>query len=676
MDSPRRARALGALIALAAMPALAGPAAAAPATSGPLAIPGNTIWAGDYETGNTSQWHGCQRSGSWSINVQSSFVREGNYAARYELRDGDTPIDANERSECQRSTGEVEGSDRWYSWSTYLDPSFPVSNGSGWATFTQWHTTGPSSPPVGFFLEGGKIVLKLQRQSVPGTFIGTINPWGIDLASNRGKWLDFAMHIKWSGSDSVGSIELWLNGVKQTMNWPLGGSASTYGGLGTSVLRARTLVPGYGAYFKHGYYRAVGLSGTAIIYQDGFRVTDGKGSGPYPAPEGSTPPPPPSTTTPTTPTEPTPPPPPPPPAVTVAVSPTTASVQTGTTKQFTASGSTVTWSVNGVNGGNATVGTVSPAGLYTAPAAVPSGAVSVTATSTVDTSKKASAAVTVTAPPPPPPVTNPTPPAPPATLDTPLFTDGFEGTAPGASGSPWTIYRQGSNAAAVVTSPVAAGKKAMDFRKNTTGNYTYAGRSFAASNNANVTMRVYLRDNTISNGTAHVITRVVSGLGSMAYTPRYEVGVSRTSAGALRWSVWSMDSKRVYSATAFSSTTPQMNRWYTLKLTTTWNSSSSQGRLQIDDGTDLRTPILNRSGFRADRLEIGVPWTNTGSRLRVTFDDVSVDNGSVTTTAAVKQQRYAKTRISGYTHKAAKAAKQVKKVTKYKAVMAKSAGFR
>ena len=45
------------------------------------------------------------------------------------------------------------------------------------------------------------------------------------------------------------------------------------------------------------------------------------------------------------------------------------------TRQFTAyvplSPNTVTWSVNDITGGNATLGTISAAGLYTAPAVVP-----------------------------------------------------------------------------------------------------------------------------------------------------------------------------------------------------------------------------------------------------------------------------------------------------------------
>ncbi len=90
--------------------------------------------------------------------------------------------------------------------------------------------------------------------------------------------------------------------------------------------------------------------------------------------------------------------------VSVSISPTSASVQTGATRQFTAtvtgsSNTAVNWQVNGVAGGNSTVGTISTSGLYTAPAAVPSpAAVTVKAISQADTTKSASATVTVIAP--------------------------------------------------------------------------------------------------------------------------------------------------------------------------------------------------------------------------------------------------------------------------------------
>jgi len=87
--------------------------------------------------------------------------------------------------------------------------------------------------------------------------------------------------------------------------------------------------------------------------------------------------------------------------VAVTITPTTATVKLQATQQFTATvtgndNTNVTWSVNSVTGGNATVGTVTTQGLYTAPAnALNSSSVSVTATSVADTSKYASATVTI-----------------------------------------------------------------------------------------------------------------------------------------------------------------------------------------------------------------------------------------------------------------------------------------
>ena len=85
----------------------------------------------------------------------------------------------------------------------------------------------------------------------------------------------------------------------------------------------------------------------------------------------------------------------------VTISPTTAQPFLGQTQQFdaTVTGSTntaVTWSVNGITGGNASLGIISTTGLYTAPQNLPSPAtVSVTATSQADPIKTATAQVTV-----------------------------------------------------------------------------------------------------------------------------------------------------------------------------------------------------------------------------------------------------------------------------------------
>ncbi len=89
------------------------------------------------------------------------------------------------------------------------------------------------------------------------------------------------------------------------------------------------------------------------------------------------------------------------PAVSVSVSPATAQVPATETQQFTAavtgtSNTAVSWNVNGISGGNSTVGTISATGLYTAPASVPTPpTVTVTATSQAVPSSSGSATVTI-----------------------------------------------------------------------------------------------------------------------------------------------------------------------------------------------------------------------------------------------------------------------------------------
>jgi len=85
----------------------------------------------------------------------------------------------------------------------------------------------------------------------------------------------------------------------------------------------------------------------------------------------------------------------------VKVAPATAQIRVAAKQQFTAtltgtSNMAVTWSVNGVAGGNATLGTVDASGLYTAPANVPNpDPVTVMATSVADPRASGSASTTV-----------------------------------------------------------------------------------------------------------------------------------------------------------------------------------------------------------------------------------------------------------------------------------------
>ena len=98
-------------------------------------------------------------------------------------------------------------------------------------------------------------------------------------------------------------------------------------------------------------------------------------------------------------------------AQTVKISPGYTTVGVNGTVQYTATvtgltNTTVTWSVNSVKGGNATYGTITTAGLYTAPAAIPANGITVTA---LASDNKTSATVYVAVEPPGPSITSVSP---------------------------------------------------------------------------------------------------------------------------------------------------------------------------------------------------------------------------------------------------------------------------
>src|SRR6185312_197944 len=89
----------------------------------------------------------------------------------------------------------------------------------------------------------------------------------------------------------------------------------------------------------------------------------------------------------------------------VSVDPTSATVNVGSSQPFKAtvtgtSNTAVTWTVNGVAGGNATLGTINASGLFSAPSTLPSPATeTITAISAADGNATDSAQITLQVPP-------------------------------------------------------------------------------------------------------------------------------------------------------------------------------------------------------------------------------------------------------------------------------------
>jgi hypothetical protein len=202
---------------------------------------GNAVWRGDFETGDLSQFSRAQMVSPDRLLVVSSPARQGSYAVKVTVRQGDNPIGASgNRNELVRLTREPSGSEYFYRWSTMFAPDFPSP--ATWQLFTQWHHDGSSgSPPVEFAVNNGRMILYCSGTQV----------WSAPLV--RGAWQDFIFHARWSSNPSVGFVELYLNGQL--------------------VLPRRycaTQFPGMLNYLKTGLYRNSTIAPTGVLYHDGW----------------------------------------------------------------------------------------------------------------------------------------------------------------------------------------------------------------------------------------------------------------------------------------------------------------------------------------------------------------------------------------------------------------------
>lgn len=233
----------------------------ASATPANAAVPtgSRVVFVGDYETGDFGQWTDCQnerhsascsrfRESFYGMQVQAAINRQGRWAARYEVRNGDKPAwSIGERAEVARyDIGRVhEGDERWYEFSLLFDAAFPAVTGD-FLVVMQWHG-GRGSPPMSLMVDAqGRLVLDGSGPDAPTMVIG-------DIA--RGQWVDYVVHAKFGRSISNGWAEVYRNGVL------------------TVPRHARDNMSSRSNYLKMGIYRDARETTTAVMWQDGLRVT-------------------------------------------------------------------------------------------------------------------------------------------------------------------------------------------------------------------------------------------------------------------------------------------------------------------------------------------------------------------------------------------------------------------
>jgi uncharacterized protein (TIGR03382 family) len=210
----------------------------------PTLASASTVWKGDFETGNLSQWNREQSVSSNRLLVVGSPVREGRYALKTTVRQGDDPIHSSgNRNELIYLDREAPGSEYFYKWSTLFPRSFPRS--ARWQIFTQWHHDGSGgSPPLEFYVVDDQLRMRV------GGSRGKI-VWRAPL--QREHWNDFVLHVKWSPDPGAGFVELYHDGK-----------------LVLPKMKVATQYRGQRNYLKLGLYRDASISQDAVVFHDGF----------------------------------------------------------------------------------------------------------------------------------------------------------------------------------------------------------------------------------------------------------------------------------------------------------------------------------------------------------------------------------------------------------------------
>ena len=183
-------------------------------------------------------------------------VRAGEDSIRFEVRPGDCSWTSG-WSDCAKdrerhevmSTGSWGSGEKWYHWSIYLPPDYPVIYPVKVA-LGQFHQKG--SHPVWMF-QNGSGGYSIDNQTIGSTLSKTQVLTDEEM---RGKWSDILVHARWT-SERDGFFHVYVNGEPQPRHsWS-----------------GPTKKPGRQVYFKFGIYRSFmsrrpGDEPTQIVYYD------------------------------------------------------------------------------------------------------------------------------------------------------------------------------------------------------------------------------------------------------------------------------------------------------------------------------------------------------------------------------------------------------------------------
>lgn len=160
-----------------------------------------TVWTGDFETGDISQWNTALNGGN--ISIVTSPVLQGSRAAQIRLTNdarwsnGMKRVELNHKPASARTD---EGAETYFAWSFYLPEALAASPRT---QIGYWESDQTYQQVMSFEVEGQRIRFSTRK---PQNKVH----WEADGMVTPGVWHRIAMRIKWS--KTAGSVDVWFDG--------------------------------------------------------------------------------------------------------------------------------------------------------------------------------------------------------------------------------------------------------------------------------------------------------------------------------------------------------------------------------------------------------------------------------------------------------------------------------
>jgi hypothetical protein len=183
----------------------------------------NLLFSDDYSSGALGMWPTVQ-SCPGAISVVSDPLRASGKSAKFTVTNNDTHTNCagspnqNPRAQLVSKPLFKNGDDQYIGFSTFFPSGFPANVPSNFLQVAEiYGAPFAGGPPLGIDVLGDKMMFASCYFAADGTTLIYNRPWISKTPNHIGTaWENITLHVKFSPDKTVGYVEIWQNGAKQT----------------------------------------------------------------------------------------------------------------------------------------------------------------------------------------------------------------------------------------------------------------------------------------------------------------------------------------------------------------------------------------------------------------------------------------------------------------------------